>query len=168
VLLVDAVHLLPSRLRARRAGAEIKVADLSGGDAEAVRRLGAEPDVDLVISANLLSQMPLPHRRRSGDWDSPEPLTEMGRRHLADLAAFGAPVCLITDVAYRDRARDGSESEETPLVDESLLPPPDETWDWEVAPFGEIESGFARLHRVCAWRWTPEATDASRPARGPA
>ena len=173
LVLVDAVHLLPARLRARRHGADLVVADLSGGDERVLAPLRADPTVDLVVSANLLSQMPLPHRRRSGEWESTEPLVTIGRRHLADLAAFRTSVCLVTDVAYRDVRRDGAVSPERMLVDETLLPGADETWDWEVAPRGEIDRSFARLHRVCAWnlgpRWlAAHATAAAGPATGPA
>lgn len=149
VVLVDAVHLLPARLRARRLGAETCVADLSAPGDEALASFAGR--VDLVISANLLSQMPLPHRRKSGNWDDPAPLTRIGRHHLAQLRALRAPICLLTDVGYRDVEPDGTETEETPLVDASLLPEPDESWDWEVAPLGEIDRGFARIHRVGAW-----------------
>lgn len=167
VVLVDAVHLLPARLRARRLGARTLAADLSADGAD---RPDVAGPVDLVISANLLSQMPLPYRRRSGDWDDPEPLARIGRHHLTQLRALDAPICLLTDVAYRDVAQDGTETEETPLVDASLLPPPDESWDWTVAPKGEIDRGFARIHRVGAWHlpagW--DATAAAGAARGDA
>lgn len=170
LVLVDAVQLLPARFAARRCGAETEVADLSDGNSPELVALRNGGRVDLVVSANLLSQMPLPHRRLSGEWDDFAPLTQMGRRHLADLASFGATTCLVTDVGYRDVDRGGTTGGETPLVDESLLPPPDESWDWEVAPRGEIERGFARIHRVCAWRWGPcalPATGAGESATAP-
>lgn len=169
LVLVDAVHLLPARMKARRLGAEMRVADLSRDDDPALAALRVEPGIDLVISANLLSQMPLPHRRRSGDWESTEPATLIGKRHLADLAGFAAPVCLLTDVAYRDVSQDGSSGPEHPLVDEALLPEPAESWDWDVAPRGEIERRFARVHRVGAWLLPPGgATAAVEKARAPA
>ena len=166
VVLVDAVHLLPVRWRAWQLRAECVAADLSGGDDAAIASLRARGDVDLVISANLLSQMPLPHRRAADDWKDPEPTRRIGIHHLATLRSFRAPVCLLSDLAYRDVQRDGSASEEHPLVDESLLPPPNGTWDWEVAPRGEIDRGFARIHRVGAWFFG--ATDVPGGDRGPA
>lgn len=166
VVLVDAVHLLPVRWRAWQLSAECVAADLSGGDDAAIASLRARGDVDLVISANLLSQMPLPHRRAADDWMDPEPTRRIGIHHLATLRSFWAPVCLLSDLAYRDVQRDGSASEEHPLVDESLLPPPNGTWDWEVAPRGEIDRGFARIHRVGAWFFG--ATDVPGGDRGPA
>ena len=33
--------------------------------------------------------------------------------------------------------------------------PLDEGWDWEVAPRGEIDRSFARIHRVGAWHLPP-------------
>jgi hypothetical protein len=155
VVLVDAVHLLPARVAAWRRGAISLVAGLSS-ESGSLRRLAADKTVDLVVSANLLSQMPLPHRRQSDEWEDFSLTTTIGRQHLADLFAFHAVRCLVTDVAYRDDAGD-DEGEETALVDEALLPPAAATWDWTVAPRGEISRGFARVHRVGAWCWEPEA-----------
>ncbi|WP_375460736.1 hypothetical protein [uncultured Enterovirga sp.] len=167
-ILVDAVHLWPARLRAGRVRAETRVADLTGfaaslsgeeaGRVAPLAALQADPAIDLVVSANLLSQLPMAPAR----WLDRRP--EAARRwpadlgrviqegHLADLAGFGAPVCLLSDVSYRDVARGGDVAQgETALV-KCALPAPDEVWDWEVAPPGEIDRGFRRIHRVHAWR----------------
>jgi hypothetical protein len=31
------------------------------------------------------------------------------------------------------------------------LPPADEGWEWQVAPFGEAEPEREFVHKVCAW-----------------
>lgn len=149
VVLVDAVHLLPARLAARRHGCDLLVADLAA-PAGLARMLDGVSPIDLVISANLLSQLPISLLREVEDDGA-------GRRalqaaHLAALEACGARVCLLSDTLYRDVARDGTVLEEVALVDPDLLPPADEAWDWEVAPRGEIARGFARVHRAAVWR----------------
>lgn len=155
VVLVDAVHLLPARWRAGRLGCRMIVADLATGPAEGgARPLAAyagDPSVGLVISANVLSQLAMAPGRRT---DDPARLArEITAGHLADLGAFEAPVCLMTDVRFTDIRRAGAPAAPVTLVEPSLLPGrPDDEWEWEVAPRGEISRDFARIHRVQAWR----------------
>lgn len=162
VVLVDGVHLLPARSKARRHGAELALADLSGlgavflGSAEEradpLASWRADPEIDLVISANLLSQLPFALDR----WLERHP--EHAKRlpdhrpngviaaHLADLAGFAGRVCLLTDTAYRVVRRDGILVEEVDLLQGVELPEPDACWNWEVAPVGEIARDEAHIH----------------------
>lgn len=167
IVLVDAVHLWPARLRARPSKVECVVADLTGlggrlrdvgARVDPLVRFRRDGDIDLVVSANLLSQMPLAAVRRieagppEADGIAPDLPARIVRWHLDDLAAFRCPVCLVTDTAFVAIERDGTMADETDLMRGVALPPPDESWDWEVAPFGEVERDTAYLHRVCAWR----------------
>lgn len=156
VVLLDAVHLLPARWTARRLGCEVVVCDLTGlsrPEAAEAPLLGyaRDPSVDLVISANVLSQLAMAPGRRSAD---PEGLArDVAAAHLRDLAAFRAQVCLLTDVRFADVDPAGQAGEPVMLVDPALLPGrPDAEWEWEVAPRGEISRRFARIHHVQAWR----------------
>ena len=72
--------------------------------------------------------------------------------HLQDLAAFEARICLLTDVRHRAIALDGTVLDETDLLRGEALPEPDESWDWEVAPVGEVSRRAAHVHRVQAYR----------------
>lgn len=169
VVLVDAVHLWPVRRRlAGRAGIELMTADLSGamdlmlGRAE--RRsdplsiFRADPEIDLVVSANLLSQLPLAPER----WldRSPQGRTKLPAdfadsligAHLADLAGFAARVCLLTDVELREVGPDGTVLDRYDLLRGHTLPEPDATWDWTVAPRGEVSRRYACIHRVHGYR----------------
>ena len=73
------------------------------------------------------------------------------------LAEQAERVCLITDTVQRaeDRARQTTNSLD--LMFGVALPQPSATWDWEIAPFGEIGRRHCLVHRVYAypdWRAT--------------
>jgi hypothetical protein len=189
VILVDAVHLAPVRRRTRRlANVSFVTMDLTGagdwllGGAEErgdpLRPFIEDPDVDLVVSANLLSQLPLALERfveRAGPTRLPADLADRSIGwHLADLARFGARVCLLTDVECRDveasdwgrrHAPTGREPAILARLDLTrghLLPPPDATWTWTVAPPGEVERNIALIHLVHGYRDLAAAWGRSR------
>lgn len=155
VILVDAVHLLPARRAARRLGCDLEVADLTGlsDRPDAATPLAAyarDPSVDLVISANVLSQLAIAPERENDP--RRRTASEIVAAHLADLADVRARVCLMTDVRFTDIDREGTGVAPVTLVDPALLPDrPDAEWAWEVAPRGEISRRFRRVHHVQAW-----------------
>lgn len=169
VILVDAVHLPLVRLRmARRRQVRLVMRDLSGimpwlagkadGRIDPVADFVADEAIDLVISANLLSQLAWPVE----DWleeDVARPArfpADLPRRcvawHLEDLRRFSARVCLLSDVEMMERDRAGNVTDRLDLMRGESLPPPDESWDWMVAPLGEAVKDRDYVHRVCAWR----------------
>jgi hypothetical protein len=185
VVLVDAVHLWPVRLAFARVPNVVFVTrDVTGlarwllGDADdrgdPLGDVREDSCVDLVISANLLSQITIcpqdwldehPDRaaRLPADLRANLPWCAVGW-HLADLDAFRCPVCLLTDTDMKVVDRAGKVLETMNLVADISLPPPDDTWDWTVAPFGEIGRHVARIHRVHGYvRW-PAGTTVGLPA----
>ena len=177
VVLLDAVHLLPARFAARRRDVIAVVGDLTGmadmmAGASGPRRdplapWRDDPDLDLVISANVLSQLAMAPaarlERRPGRGDLPPDLSsDLAARivgwHLDDLSRLRCPVCLLTDVSYRERRRDGSEGPAIDLLHGHDLARPDVSWDWEVAPRGEVTRDVAHVHRVHAWHGWREET----------
>ncbi|MBD8908550.1 hypothetical protein [Methylorubrum zatmanii] len=176
VVLVDAVHPRPAR-RAMRAYSHVEAltADLSGAMALMMGEAAdldprlppvcAEPSTGLVISANLLSQLPIrpvarleAGRRPLGPWGA-EDGDAFGRRivegHLEALAGLAAPVCLLTDLDEREEDRHGRVHERHDLLYGVRLGRPERAWDWELAPFGEIARDRRLIHRVagfCDWR----------------
>jgi hypothetical protein len=180
VVLVDAVHLWPARRRARHPKVDLATADLSGVAAwlagSAKERLDplaafrADPHIDFVISANMLSQLPMAfetwRERRPGRAEGLP--TDIARRivawHLEDLTGLRGRVCLLTDVCHREVSRDGTIIDETDLLQGETLPEPDEAWDWEVAPRGEVSRGSAHIHRVHAFRDLARARARDAPA----
>jgi hypothetical protein len=165
VVLIDAVHLSPVRRRlAAFSNIRFVTTDLTGagawltGEADAradvLAPWRADDTVDLVISANILSQLAIgpedyidahPERAAALPDGLPDALIGM---HLTDLTAFRCRVCLLTDVEMRKQRRSGKILECMDLLGGHTLPPPDDAWDWTVAPFGEIARDIARIHRV--------------------
>lgn len=169
IVLVDIVHLPLLRLKLwRQPKVSLISRDLTGamawlaGEAEErqdpLADLVADESIDLVISANLLSQLAWP----VADWleDNPAravalPLDLPARCiawHLDDLSRFKCHVCLISDVEMVERDREGAIHERLDLMHGVALPKEDESWLWPVAPFGEAEREREYVHKVCAWR----------------
>lgn len=169
VLLVDAVHLPQIRLRMRfRPKVSLLTRDLTGvtgwlaeeekGRIDPLADLAADPGVDLVISANLMSQLAWPVE----DWldDHPDRAVKLPvglpaqciAWHLADLCRFSGRVVLLSDVEMIERDRAGAITDRLDLTRGVALPAPDESWDWPVAPFGEAERDRESIHHVGAWR----------------
>jgi hypothetical protein len=168
VLLVDVAHLPQIRLRvAAHRNVTLLTRDLGGvigwlaGDGAArvdpVADLVADPTVDLVISANLLSQLPWPIE----DWLETHPAQATalppdlpGRCiawHLEDLSRFKGRVCLLSDVEMYVRNGAGEAIETFDLMRGVAVPPTSENWEWPVAPLGETAPDQETVHRVCAW-----------------
>lgn len=163
VTLVDAIHPWPARLAARRhANVQLVTADLVDGSLHDLLRALAP---DFVVSANVLSQLPiLPiERAEARGLDG----AGMGRAiiedHLAALTAYGGPVSLVSDTWQREEGRDGRVWEELDLLYGVSLPPPPLSWEWELAPFGEMGRHRRLIHTVAAYPiWPPAAATASR------
>lgn len=176
VVLVDAVHPRPAR-RAIRAfpNVETLTADLSGAMALMMGQAAdldprlppvcAAPSTDLVISANLLSQLPIrpvarleASRRGLGPW-TPSAGDAFGRRivegHLAALAGLAASVCLVTDLDETEEDHQGRVHARHDLLYGVRLSQPEQAWTWELAPFGETARDRRLIHRVVGfsdWR----------------
>ncbi|WP_407530319.1 hypothetical protein [Methylobacterium oryzisoli] len=168
VVLVDAVHPWTARLQARRfANVTLLTSDLSGalpllrGRADdivpALPPVCAASGTDLVVSANLLSQLPILPVERLPD-RSPWSAETLGRRivahHLDALVGLRARVCLITDVEAIEEDRAGRVIERSDLlygVDPGI---PDHAWLWDLAPLGEVGYDRRIRHRVLGFpRW---------------
>ncbi|RXT55416.1 hypothetical protein B6S44_09880 [Bosea sp. Tri-44] len=169
VVLVDIVHLPLLRLKLwRQAKVSLLSRDLTGtmawlageadGRQDPLADLANDDSVDLVVSANLLSQLAWP----VADWleDNPARAAALPDNlparciawHLADLARFKGYVCLISDVEMVERDRAGTIHDRLDLMYGVELPKEDESWLWPVAPFGEAERDREYVHKVCAWR----------------
>jgi hypothetical protein len=113
--------------------------------------------VDLVISANILSQLALPVKA----WLDAAPdiakklPSDIGRRlidwHLDDLEHLSGKICLLTDTGYRELDEYGKRTSEHDLLHGHILPAPDASWDWPVAPRGELGNGTTHIHSACGF-----------------
>lgn len=156
VVLIDLVHLASVRLKlmARKyRNVRLIERDLSGyqalasgGDLEPLSFLRQVPYLDLVVSANLLSQLALGVSRKL-DQDS---VRQLIIAHIDGLRQLPATTCLITDTAYRIIDRAGTVLETSDLLHGIDIGPVKQTWDWPVSPFGETGSGFQVVHNVIA------------------
>ncbi|MFV3076440.1 hypothetical protein [Niveispirillum fermenti] len=169
VLLVDVAHPPDARHLARRhAGIELVEMDLTGTALSLADRAAAqvptpncnafvdEPGLGLVVSANLISQLPLvPLRHAQRRW----PDADLGgfarsivMAHLDHLARFTCPTLLVGDMQRRIVDPDGKVTEwEDPLFGANL-PAGEAEWEWTVAPVGELSGGWSIVNRVRAVR----------------
>lgn len=176
VLLCDALHMPAVRQRAGRLkGVECITLDLTGlhrtvlslardpkaCEAQALELAAPAPDwfldrrdLGLVVSANILSQLPLAPLAALGKRFpglGPEALEPLGRciveAHLSWLSRFEATVCLIADHARLymdgDRLLDSDD-----LLYGATLPWPGREWLWDLAPRPEAGRDFDVRHRV--------------------
>ncbi|MDO6962444.1 hypothetical protein [Rhizobium alvei] len=165
VLLFDLQHLASTRLWTRLRGLgnlSYVWRDLSGF--EEYRATGQPPrplafleaiaDLDFVISANLLSQIGVGvgYRLKAGIAAPTDTLPTLIRAHVDGLSALNCPACLITDIAYEVRDRTGRVLERDDLMQGVTLPDADRSWDWTVAPFGELSPDYQAVHQVKAIR----------------
>lgn len=167
VSLVDAVHPWPARLATRRyPSVALVTAEIGAGLAGTWADLCA--DADLIVSANLLSQIPLvpidAHEAR-GHEAPPSLGAHLVATHLAALDTLAARVervCLITDTVQREEDRAGRTVDSADLLFGIAVPPAPETWDWEIAPFGEIGRRRRLIHRMHGY---PDWKAARQPVR---
>ncbi len=165
VRLVDAVHLHPARRMARRyPHVRLVTAEISGSahrvgagttdPADPLTDLCGGAEIDLVVSANLLSQLPivpLDGFERRGETPPPDFGRRIVQAHLDGLARLSARVCLVTDLEQVEEDRDGRVTGRLDLLHGLRLPPPDRAWTWELAPFGEAARHRRHRHRVHAY-----------------
>lgn len=162
VVLADAVHPWPARLAVRRfADVSLVTADLSGAGDLVLGRSDRLSDplapwrcderLDFVLSANLLSQLPYAPVEAAERRNFPGS-EDLGQRivkaHLSALASLPARVCLVTDLEQVAFDRQGREVERLDLLHGVALPDPDQAWEWELAPLGEVGRDRRLVHRV--------------------
>jgi hypothetical protein len=165
VRLCDLQHLATVRAWAAMKGLRnlnFECRDLSGYDMLAAGdRLAPEPlaflhdiaDLDLVISANLLSQIGVGVGRMvKADRKSEDIVPQLLRAHIDGLSSLEATTCLLTDISYEVMDRSGQILEREDLMHGIALPAPEAEWLWTVAPFGELDPTYKAVHRVMAIR----------------
>ena len=163
VVLVDVIHLKHVRRQARDyPNIQLVEADISGLAQPLLamkRRVAALPEsradipqldenTDLVISANLLSQLciaPLNYAVPRFGFTN-EQYIEWCRgiiqAHLDALLGSGARVCLITDLVHVEIDRRGEEVKREDMLFGLTLPDAAWLWEWQLAPYGEISRKF--------------------------
>jgi hypothetical protein len=169
VVLVDLVQPLPVRWRCRQlANVQLEHADVTAiaEQVYAVASTGGplpcsqptlfldDPEVDLVVSVNLVSQLPyIPCRylRRWNRYTGVE-IERFARRlieaHLEYLGRFRGNVCLIADEAYLTYDDKDRFIEERNALHGATLPAGGEQWLWRLAPRHTTRGKKSIVHRV--------------------
>ena len=174
VLLLDIVHMQKTREAARPyANVELVAADVTGVSKAVFDRarrkdvsvlpksmppnIGTGP-IDLIISVNLLSQLSvIPCNFLTGHSPTipPSRLSAFGRdlieTHLSWLTQVAGHVCLVTDVLRIEKYSDGAMVTKD-IIEGKVLPTPDKTWSWQIAPIGSVFKDFGVTHLVHAHR----------------
>lgn len=169
LVLVDVAHPPAARQLARRhPGIRLVDCDLTGVAAALADPATStppppgcdafldEPGLGLVVSCNLISQLPLvPWRQVQKRWpaaDAERYARSIVQAHLDHLRRFACPTLLIGDVWRHVIGPDRRmQKNEDPLFGATLPAAPDE-WDWTVAPVGELSGGWSVVNRVRALR----------------
>ena len=145
VILVDHIHLAPARLEIRKfANVSMAWHDLSiATHPDPLGFLADLPDLDCVISVNLLSQLAqgAPEGRERAVIDA----------HLDGLARLASPVIVVTDTAYRMFDNAGRIIEDFDALYGRQMPESKNRWVWNLAPYGEEASGTRRVHSVASY-----------------
>ncbi len=167
VILVDLVHLASTRVRlSRQGGRTFRLIHRDVSGFEAIRKgeaadplafLAQVPYLDLVISANLLSQLAIGAGRRLdrdepglGDEAREALLRRVVEAHLEGLQGLSCPALLVSDVGFEIVNRQGAVEDRVDLTHGATLPEAEKSWDWPVAPMGEASKNYALRHRVIA------------------
>lgn len=143
VRLYDLQHLASVRLWALVKGIRnlrFMQRDLASG----LDFLRDDPEVDLVISANLLSQLGVAAERMGAD------AAAVILAHVDGLRALPGRRLLMTDVAFDVVHKDGAVAERHDLMHGVALPEAAASWTWPVAPYGELDPAYKAVHRVVA------------------
>lgn len=145
VRLFDLQHLATVRAWATMKGLRnlrFMERDLSGG----LDFLCDDPEIDLVISANLLSQLGVVAERMDKD------AAGVIAAHLDGLRKAPGLRLLLTDTSYALVLRNGEVAERHDLTHGVALPDAEASWPWPVAPFGELDPAYQAVHQVVAIR----------------
>lgn len=113
-----------------------------------------EPEIDLVISLNLITQLPLiPVRWLMEHFEVTEQEGDiLGKQlilsHILYLQAFSGEVCLIADREGVEFDANGNELDRFDPWWDVEPPKPVATWEWELVPLGEMERNRSQTNTV--------------------
>lgn len=164
VVLIDLVHLASVRAwlsRKRLKNVALIERDLSGyddlaagGAVEPLSFLRQVPYLDLVISANLTSQLALGAERRLAHEAAgrmpQDTVARLVSAHMDGLFSLPCTPLLLTDTAFSIVDNSGHVHERHDLLAGIAPPKPFGAWDWTLAPTGEESPDYRIVHHVIA------------------
>ena len=150
VYLYDLVHLPSVRMQAfLRGWRNVEFLECDIADEVTLEFLRDKPDIDLVISANVLSQMTV----ELLDDQKNEAAEDLARAHMANLFMGPWESCLLTDISYEEKTAKGEVIRSGDLLAGVEPPAAEQSWHWTVAPFGEVDRDHETIHQVIAvWK----------------
>ncbi len=163
IILLDLVHPWEIRWRAlNNSKIEYHTVDLSGvmdqlesGEVFPDPKVNWDGRVDLVVSLNLLSQLPLFPLERMHKSLPGAPEVELHgwarriqRSHLDLISRWGRNQLVISDLEERWQDRNGERIESQDPWYGAKWFEPEEVWEWEISPLGEINHDRLKIHRV--------------------
>lgn len=121
--------------------------------APAPSRYLSDDTISMVVSLNLLSQIPLPFSRYllKKKTDEHTILTlcqQLIQQHLHYIKHFNTPYCLITDMEHHLYDQSGQCMDVTDALYGIEMPEPNQTWIWDIAPLGELSRTIMRQNKV--------------------
>ena len=119
--------------------------------------------VDLLISVNLLSQLPVIPLQLLGRSGVSEVELScwaecLQRAHLDLLKTSARQACLVTDTCHRYYDVQGNEIQRNDMLYGLSMPASPRQWAWHVAPYGEIDRNVELRADVKAWPQWPGHT----------
>lgn len=110
---------------------------------------------DLVISLNMISQLPMAFQTiaKKANRDLPEDYGhQIISKHIKRVNALPGDTLIISDYEFidYDEGQDPVTSDAT-LGNLALLPKPDKNWIWSIVPQGEASATYRSEHRVGVW-----------------
>lgn len=165
VVLIDIAHLNSARMKVSKLKQARNVKFIYRDVAEIDRWMKGEsfepmaflrdvPFLDLVISANLLSQIGLAAEdalEEAGRADDVQTLVpQIINGHLDRLSALPCKTLLLTDIYFVAINKKGEFIAEHDLMFGVEHPKHDAIWNWQVAPLGEISKDYSTNHTVIA------------------
>lgn len=117
-----------------------------------------EQDAGLVVSLNILSQLWVIPRtfasqrmRRLAPDRVDEWCGRITEAHYASLRSLSCPVCLIADHGFIKRDGSGAIISRGSTIGGLVLPEPDESWTWNIAPLSSRSRDLSKELIVGAW-----------------
>ena len=118
------------------------------------------PDIDLVISVNMASQLPvipLQYLRKNNkktshsDKDIDNFAQQIITAHLNWLSGFNCHAAVICDIEWQKINFNGKIINQYDPLYNINIPSPLKTWRWNIAPMGEINKDFCRVNIIGYW-----------------
>jgi hypothetical protein len=154
-ILIDAVHPREIQKWAKdRNNVKLMTLDLSQPAYEVFGQLGGLiSENDLVISCNLLSQLPLSHLNGRNNKKDTETAVVVLRNHLEFLRKLKVPCLLISDFQRSYRSVEGQITQRESSIWGLRLQRPCIHWTWNLAPLGERSKDFSVELEVGIWQF---------------